>query len=132
MVVLLRTLTLKSKIGFGIFKNCTVEEIIKSGRHKELINIYFRLANVTFVEEILCKLHISERVQKPGKNVELAPIYCAKFTEITKKNPIRIEKVRSVDSALEIYHKKNTKYNNVDFSPHMLAWYNQGHKLKFV
>ena len=133
MIILLRKLTLKSKIGFGIFKECTVEEIMKSGRHKELINIYFRLANVTFTDDILDILHITDRLNKPGKKVELAPIYCAKFASLVKEKPLNIEHVRSVDDALAVYHQKQSMYNSShNYSAHSLAWQNQGHKHKFI
>jgi len=46
-------------------------------KEKDLIAMYFKLSNITFVDEVLTKLGITEeyRIEKPGKNLELHHIF---------------------------------------------------------
>lgn len=73
MAILLRKLTLKSKIGFGVYQNETVEKVIGMQKNKVLRDIYFNNSNITFIDEILETIGITEefRIKKPGKNKEL-------------------------------------------------------------
>lgn len=71
--ILLRKLTKKSTLKFGKYKKYTVEHLLGMKMQKALISIYFKLSNITFVDEILDELGISEeyRIPKPSKNVDL-------------------------------------------------------------
>jgi hypothetical protein len=62
-VVLLRTLTRKSIIGFGNYKDITVQNILDLRQHKVLLEIYYFFRNIDFMPDILQELFIiGERV----------------------------------------------------------------------
>ena len=67
----LRKLTRKARLGFGYqeIKNITIQDILIMNKHKELIKIYFGLDKITFMDDILDELGITEemRIEKPGK-----------------------------------------------------------------
>jgi hypothetical protein len=71
MTLLLRTLSLKSVLGFGRFdtKDLTVQQMIDSGQRKQLVKMYFGLSMISFTDEVLNMLHIKheDRIPKPGK-----------------------------------------------------------------
>jgi hypothetical protein len=56
-IVLLRTLTSKSIIGFGTFTDITVQNLLDTFRYKELLEIYYNFRNIDYCQElkdILC------------------------------------------------------------------------------
>jgi len=67
----LRKLTRKARLGFGYkeIKDVTIQDILIMNKHKELIKIYFGLDKITFMDDILDELGITEemRIEKPGK-----------------------------------------------------------------
>lgn len=67
----MRKLARKSRLGFGYedIKHITIQDILIMNKHKELIKIYFGLDKITFMDDILDELGISEdmRIEKPGK-----------------------------------------------------------------
>ena len=71
--ILLRKLTKKSTLNFGKFKDYTVEHLFGMKKQIELTSIYFKLSKITFTDDILDELGITEeyRISKPSKNVEL-------------------------------------------------------------
>ena len=73
----LRTLTRKSKLGFGKYKDLTVQEMLNLRRYKELIAPYFLLTSINYIEDILIELRITVefRINKPGNNKELHTVF---------------------------------------------------------
>ncbi len=73
MSVLLRTMTLKSKINIGKYKKETVEMLIGMRKQKDLISMYYKLTSVNFNEEVLNLLGITGKyiIDKPSVNKEL-------------------------------------------------------------
>lgn len=73
MIPTLRTLTKKSKLGFGKYKELTVQKIIDMRMPLVLISPYFKLTSINYTEDILKELRISSKykVDKPGKDLEL-------------------------------------------------------------
>lgn len=71
MTILLRTLTLKSKLKFGNneLKNLTVLEFFNTFREKSLITFYYKLSMISFSDDVLDMLCIKpeNRIPKPGK-----------------------------------------------------------------
>jgi hypothetical protein len=65
----LRTLALKSKIGFGTYKLLTVQELINLGKEPELIGYYYFLGMINFNQEVKDLLCITpeREIKKPGK-----------------------------------------------------------------
>jgi hypothetical protein len=72
MIPTLRTLTKKSKLGFGKYKELTVGKIIEMRMPLVLISAYYKLTSINFTDEILAELKITEdyRIEKPSSNKE--------------------------------------------------------------
>lgn len=106
MALLLRTLALKSVLGFGYFdlKNLTVQQLIDSNQRKTLVSSYFGLGMISFNDEVLNILGITEnyRIAKPGKIIdykernnlikEIMQNYYSSITIEQKSHFIRITK----------------------------------------
>jgi len=77
MIVNLRTLTLKSKLGFGNYKHETVEKLIGMNKQESLISAYFKLGKISFNNEVLGLLDITEEylIPKPGKDLEMYYVF---------------------------------------------------------
>lgn len=126
---LLRTLTVKSTMGFGIHKELKVGEVINLNKKQYLRWCYYNLSNITFTEDILIQLGITEeyRIEKPGKNVEhgvlldelIFSMYSDKAQEAIGK---ATEKRRSAK------RKKNKLFDKIRFSKGNLQRLNHGHK----
>lgn len=71
MLIKLRKLTFKSVIGFGNFKDLTVQDLVNLNRHKDLVNMYYKLGNIDFSEDVKEHMCITEKrvIQKPGKDL---------------------------------------------------------------
>ena len=71
--LLLRTMTMRSKIGFGYWPDLCVQELIQMKKYKELISMYYQLDKIDFDDEVKEYLGIKfERViPKPGKNYQM-------------------------------------------------------------
>lgn len=69
MTLLLRTLTLKSVLGFGYTqtRDQRVGDLIKANHYKILISAYYGLSMINFDDEVLDSLKIEIRIDKPGK-----------------------------------------------------------------
>jgi len=62
-VVLLRTLSRKSIIGFGHFNDLTVQNLLDTRKERELLKIYYLFRNIDFLPDIKEELCITgERV----------------------------------------------------------------------
>jgi len=74
---ILRTLTVKSKLKFGKYKDYTVEHLFGMRKNLDLISIYFNLSNITFVDDILDELGITSefRIEKPCKDNDMYKVF---------------------------------------------------------
>ena len=115
--ILLRKLTLKSKLNFGKYKNCTVEQMFGMRMQKQLISIYFKLSKITFTDDILTQLGIVAefRISKPSKNIELYLLFLEQ-NNYQKKRPQAkgLQKMRIIQKP---------------FRPETLLRINHGHRL---
>ncbi len=70
---LLRTMTLKSVIGFGYenIRSKTVGKLIEQGKHIKLISMYYGLDKINFTQDVMDILGIKKTIQKPGKIIDL-------------------------------------------------------------
>lgn len=75
MAILLRTLTLKSRLTEGKFSNQTVETVIAIDP-MYLWYVYYNTEKLTFVEEILQAVGITQRIKKPGIDKNLYHKLC--------------------------------------------------------
>ena len=73
MIPTLRVLTRKSKLGFGKWKDYTVQELFDLKKPKELISPYFKLTSINYIEDVLIELKLTKkwRIKKPGSNKKL-------------------------------------------------------------
>ena len=73
MIPILRTLTRKSKLGFGKWKNYTVQELLDLRKPLVLIAPYYKITSINYIEDILIELKIIEdyRIEKPSANKEM-------------------------------------------------------------
>lgn len=115
MIATLRTLTKKSKLGFGKNKELTVDRIIKLGKELSLISAYYKLSSINFTEDILTELGIKEefRIKKPSANKDAY----YKFLESSYKYQIK-DNYGGADKL-----KRNLK----PFSKSQLQAFNHGH-----
>tara|TARA_R110000772_G_scaffold68118_2_gene150884 strand:+ start:1003 stop:1350 length:348 start_codon:yes stop_codon:yes gene_type:complete len=70
MIPTLRTLTRKSKLGFGKWKDYTVQELLDLRKPLVLISPYYKLTSINYIEDILIELKITKeyRIEKPSAN----------------------------------------------------------------
>jgi hypothetical protein len=71
---LLRKLTEKSILKFGRYHDIPIFKLLETFQGREyLIWVYYNCSGITFIDEILDKLHRrpEERLEKPGKNEKL-------------------------------------------------------------
>lgn len=73
MIPILRTLTRKSKLNFGKYKEKTVQEMLDLRRFLDLISSYYKLSSINYTEDILDELKITKeyRIEKPSVNKEM-------------------------------------------------------------
>lgn len=85
MIALLRTLTRKSKLGFGKNKNYTVEDLLSRNKQIDLISAYYKLTSINFTDDILLQLKINEdeKIIKPGIDLDM-------YYSILEKYPAKI------------------------------------------
>lgn len=67
-IVLLRTLTRKSIIGFGWYRDMSVQNLLDLAKHKELLNIYYTCRNIDFNQDLKEELCISGERDIDKKN----------------------------------------------------------------
>lgn len=73
MIPTLRTLTRKSKLGFGKYKDLTVQNILDLKMPLVLISPYYKLTSINFIDDILDELKITQeyRIKKPSSNKDV-------------------------------------------------------------
>lgn len=79
MRVLKRVLTRKSILGYGYaeYRDLSVQMILDLGKGNILINSYFGLEKIDFIEDILDELGITSewRIVKPSKDYDLCKLF---------------------------------------------------------
>ena len=98
-VLLLRTLTRKSLIGFGDYRDLTVQNLLDLYQHKDLLNIYYKFRNIDFNQDLKDELCIfGDRMidkKNPSENrfIENERKYIALcITDIINKRDDRADK----------------------------------------
>lgn len=73
-VVLLRKLSRKSVLNFGIYKDLPINNLLDLHNYSYLRWVYFNCSNITFMDDILLEIGVSQenRITKPGKNSKIA------------------------------------------------------------
>ena len=124
-IVLLRTLTGKSIIGFGQYRDLTIQNLIDTAQHKELLHMYYFLRNIDYNEDIIKQLKIDQvyRIDKKNSKDEvrfkkeyykyinkcLYLIISEQIENNSKNNIVRMINVRRVkgDRKKNIEHRTN-------------------------
>ena len=123
-LIRLRTLTEKSKIGFGIHADLKVGDLLNIKKRWYLRWLYFNFSAISFVDEVLDKILITPeyRIEKPGTDEELGKKLnkelILKFG-INEKKFLKEQKKRKKGRLLRyyirdkrLYTKKNLQYVN--------------------
>jgi hypothetical protein len=102
---LLRKLTLKSVLKFGIHADLSVIELINLQKHKYLLWVYYHCAQIDFNEEVkeyLC-INPEREIEKPGKLLDGG-------------------QVRMIGQALFDIIERDKTYKNLDFKQRNFLW----------
>lgn len=126
---------MKSKIGFGQYHNLTVAEMFIAQKEFKLINIYYCLAKIDFTDDILEKLHISEKIPKPGKDPGKRSAACQLFFLKLKEGRTDIENLKSALEYKKTFKIKANLRNRTNergsqFSKLSLQFKNQNYKAR--
>ena len=71
-ILLLRTLTKKSIIGFGNYVDLTIQNLFDMNKHKDLLEIYYFFDNIDYNQEIKNDLYIiNDRIIDKKNNIIL-------------------------------------------------------------
>jgi hypothetical protein len=121
-IILLRTLTLKSKLGKGKYSNSTIDEIIKDGKTKYLAWAYYSLCHINFTNEILdlLKINIEDRISKPGvDHQKYFDLYPSKRQRRFKLNfGLTLPQLDyKIDSNCFVSKSRNRAFNQGGFKP---------------
>ena len=127
-VTLLRKLTEKSILKFGQYADVPICKLLELQRYSYLRWVYFNSSNITFFENILFEIGITEEffIDKPGVN----PEFHEKLTEIKRENMSfktkkHIEKVKKYATKNKINQLKSLDKKN--YSKISLTRKNHGH-----
>lgn len=68
-----RRLSRLSRISFGPYTERTVEQMLLRGKKLDLIKMYYQLSHISFLDDVLADLLITEewRIEKPGVNKDM-------------------------------------------------------------
>lgn len=128
MTLLLRTLTLKSKLGFGYYeiKNLTIRELLIMNKQVYLISCYYNLSMINFSTEILNELSISGDliIKKPGKNPELHKNAVTNYYNNKTEKEATILRSNAVLTKKHNYKRQQVK-DNLRYSKSMLKGKNE-------
>ena len=127
-VTLLRKLTEKSILKFGQYADVPICNLLELKKYSYLRWVYFNCSNITFFENILIEIGITEEffIEKPGVNNE----FHEKLTKIKREN-INWKDKKHIDKVFKYAtkNKKNQRTNldRIKYSKSSLARKNQGH-----
>lgn len=82
----LRTLSMKSVIGFGQYADLSVSQCLTLGHSGYLQWVYYNCSNISFLPEVLALIYIPEngRIQKPGTDEQRFKIMRDEFSEFLR------------------------------------------------
>lgn len=110
---MLRTLTLKSEMGFGQYPRFTVAQVLQIKQAPYLKWCYYCLSNITFQPEILETIGVTYLIQKPGVNKQF---YDTEQAALRAARPKKEQKVLTVQQASIYKHKGNRRKNGKSYS----------------
>ena len=115
MIPTLRTMTRKSKLNFGKYKDKTIQQMLDLNRKVELISAYYKLTSINYTEDILNELNIvgGYVIEKPSSDRDM-------YYKFLNENGYK-KRLRTRDGA------DRMKRESKPWSRSMLQRYNQGH-----
>jgi len=116
----LRTLTFKSMLLFGKYANLTVQNIVDSGKTLYLVWVYYNLDGISFNEEVLKAIGITEYINKPGSDETKTIFKEHKYTTRTGYQYLKFKRKLSKDHI--------RVQTSLEQNKGRLARYNQGHR----
>ena len=124
-VILLRTLTLKSKLMFGKYSDLTVQEVVNINQMSYLRWAYYNMDGITFIPKILIALGINQTgyINKPGTDKNI-------WSNITKYKKL----YKGLEGHILMLHNKKRSKQRIqaqikqDTSLASLQRYNHGHR----
>jgi len=125
-IPLLRTLTKKSKLGFGKYADIPIQQIFDYKQPTYLRWIYYNYEGITFTDDILNEIPIlkDERINKPGKNPEMVQFaFSNNYDCLNRYITKRVQKNRLKAKYMCFKKSTSTQY----FSKSLLQRKNQGH-----
>lgn len=126
-VIRLRSLTRKSKLGFGKHANLSIQDMINVSMHAYLRWVYFFASNITFTDDILSEIGITNkyRISKPGIDKKK---FNQIFDEYGEKLPYSKKRISEARKK-SFKHQHIRRIRNVyrDNLPAKLQRKNQGH-----
>ena len=129
-VPILRTLTWKSTINFGTYRESTVQQVFDLKKTRYLRNVYFNMEGITFIDEILDAIYIKsfDRIDKPGKDPEKCKYVNEKifaYRDQTKKDGYKI--MAHVKKMKKDYLLRKRKSESFQLKKGVLQAKNHGH-----
>jgi len=122
----LRTLTEKSIINFGNYNGLTVGMIIDLKKGYYLRWVYYNCSNISFMDNILDKIDVIERIEKPGKNKVLGE----EVQKMISARQFGITKIINKNAKIGITRAKKmgrSKRERIYFSRSSMQSRNHGH-----
>lgn len=109
-----RTLTLKSKLGFGEHFDKTIDQILKANKKSYLAWVYYHNEIIDFIQEIKDSIGINKDIEisKPGRDPNLYGNIKHMFYETYVHNDISeisMEKQKILNKAVKKNHNKVSK-----------------------
>ena len=125
----LRTLTLKSVVGFGKYTDSTVGQVLGLNRTGYLRWIYYNMSGISFMPEVLEKIFIHpwDEIDKPGKDPEKCTKVASRMYAIasSKGNSMKMSsRLRKMRKIQEYRTSNSRKYL---MGKELLQRKNQGH-----
>jgi hypothetical protein len=128
-VPLLRKMTEKSILTFGMYKGMTVDHVLRLGKMDYLRYIYYNVVGITFTDELLYKISVRGKwkIDKPGANPEAGVRLNNRMVEHRIKkgantHPLWRAKVRGRSRYMDFRRRDAIKYSRSG-----MQWKNQGH-----
>jgi hypothetical protein len=124
--VRLRKMTAKSTLEEGRYAFMKVGDLMKEVEHiTYLVNIYFRYDNLSFTDEVLDQLGVTEeyRIEKPGSNRVRFYDWKMQFLDTDEK---RLRHYNDKQRDLKQYRKSMSKADNFRFTKQNMRDRNHG------
>lgn len=128
-VPILRKLSRKSTLGFGIYADNTVQNLIDLQKKRYLRWIYFNCSKISYLDDVLKEILIPDEyiIEKPGSRPELNDkLNKLLWMKIPKINQFKINSRRKRVSKAIV--RCEEKYDTIKNTPIKLQSKNHGHK----